>query len=470
MLHKKSTLYQRLVCLLGLLVLAGCRPGSQPAEPTSANLIAPVPTASGEPVVPTSLPQSEIETAIARLKSQTPPAADTPAAAEVTSTPSPAASATLVASPEPSLAPTLPEAAGPQLAFLKGKDIWLLDEPGGKPYQLTVAGDILSFAWAPDGQRIAAFNGKTVCFVQRDGSVRSACLDLGLDESLAQIERHIVWSPDQRWIVLWNPFNPWDEAAIGWMIFALDGSGTTYRIQDPVDWGASLAPNNEAGGITGEPAFLADGRLVGTLTHRILCSSGGCHYQLFQFDLEKRTFSAFPNKPEEGWSEGIRLIVSKDGQKLTNYGVFFFSCDSYITFADTFNLADQSRQTFNLEQQALADLSLAPNANQAILARTAGCATQDQNLWSQACGLSQGYDIFPMQLWDLGANKFTDLPAGVMPTWSPDGQAVAFRSCLANNNGSWQPSAATPASIYLWRPADGSVTPVEAGSMPQWRP
>ncbi len=75
---------------------------------------------------------------------------------------------------------------GPTLAFLKDGDIWLLDEPGGQPYPLSITGDIISYTWAPGGERLAAFNGKTFCFINRDGSVRTACLDLGLNETPIQ--------------------------------------------------------------------------------------------------------------------------------------------------------------------------------------------------------------------------------------------------------------------------------------------
>ncbi len=472
----RSKVYRIFILFAILALAAGCNlpgaPAGEGAEPTSATVIAPLADTPGGP--PTQAPpqQSQIETVIAELKSQTPP---TPIPAQASDTPQPPTPVTPSPAPaqataEGPAAPTRPEPAGPQLAFLKDKDIWLLDEPGGQPYQLSVAGDILSFAWSPDGQRLAAFNGKTVCFLQRDGSVRSACLDLGLDDNQAKVERRIVWSPDQTWLALWNPVNPWDEGAIGWLIVALDSSNTTYRIQDPVDWGASLAPNNEAGGITGQPVFLPDGKLVGTLTHRILCSSGGCHYQLFQFDLQNRVFTVYPNQPEEGWSEGMRLEVSHDGRILTNYGVFFFGCDSYITFADDFNLADQTRQTYNLENQALADMALHPAGGASLIARTAGCSSQAADLWSQVCGLSQGFEVYPMQLWERAAGKFTDLAPGLEPAWSPDGKWLVFRSCLAQSGSNWKASAETPAGLYVWYAADNTYRPLGPGSQAQWRP
>jgi WD40 repeat protein len=370
----------------------------------------------------------------------------------------------------PPTAPSLPE--GPQLAFLKEGDIWLLDSPEGQPYQLTFAGDLVSFAWSPDGERLAAFNGNGLCFFQRDGSIRTACLELGLDDEQSTIARQIVWSPQQNWVVLWNPDNPWDENAIGWLVVALDTTNAMWRIQDPVDWGATLAPNNEPGGVTGQPLFLPDGRLIGTLTHRYLCASGGCRYQLFEFDLHSLSpsFTAFPNHPEEGWSEGMNLLLSPDGVTLTNYGAFLFACDSYHTYIDRYDLAAGKRATFALDQQAVVGLDFSPDQSLAVLARTAGCNEPEQPAWNQSCGLSQGFETLAMQLWQVKADKPTDLPAGLAPAWSPDGDWIVFNSCLKENSSDdWETDPSGSASIYLTRP-DGTVMLVSEGSDPAWRP
>ncbi len=265
--------------------------------------------------------------------------------------------------------------------------------------------------------------------------MRTACLELGLDDIQASVTRNIVWSPDQSRVVLWNPFNPWDEGAIGWLIVGLDTANEMYRIQDPVDWGASLAPNNEAGGFTGQAVFLPDGRLVGTLTHRYLCSDeGGCHYQLYEFNFETKSLTPYPNNPQEGWSEGQRLVLSDDGRILTNYGVFFFGCDSYVTFADSFDLTSQAHASHNLEGQAMLDLAFSPDMKTGVFARTSGCVSETEIAWSQACGLYPGFEIYAMQRWDPAAETFSDLPAGIAPDWSPDGQWIAFASCLAKDD------------------------------------
>ncbi len=450
---------------LAILILLGLGACNLPAAstealmPTSATVFAPA-IGAQEPTAP---PPMEIPTQ--------PPAIETPFTPPTPNAPPP--------SPQPVDAPTLePTAAlpdkpaGPQLGFLQDKNLWLLDAPGASAYQATTTGDIMGFAWSPDGEKIAVYRGEQVCLLRRDAAPTGECVNLGLEAPASQIERRLVWSPDQKMIALWNPSNPWDEDALGWLIVSLETKQVSFRIQDPVDWGASLAPNNEPGGITGEALFLADGSLVGTLTHRLLCGQGGCHYQLFTFDLVKGGFQPYPNKPEEGWSEGQHLLLSHDAKNLLNYGVFLIDCKSFVTFVDLFDLANQTRRTWNLDGQAVSTLALNPATGQSILARTSACpaAAPETPVWAQNCGLTQGFDVYPMQWWQAD-DVFIDLPPGLAPVWSPDGQTLAFRSCLSQGaDGKWNPDQAVPAALYIWDAAGGTITPVAAGVQPQWRP
>lgn len=464
------------ICLVVFLLFTACtaNPTANPAPPLTTSPIPSATTAQGLPAATQAATQALDTRLPAETLSAAPSAAIPPSAtaaktgAKATETPIPAAHPTQ----PPTVESTQITPAGPQLAFLKKGDIWLLDSPQSKPYQLTLAGDILSYAWSPDGSRLAAFNGHSLCFFQRDGSVRSACQELGLKDTQTTIERRLLWSPDQRWIVLWNPVNPQDQDSIGWLVVALDTTNAMYRIQDPVDWGAALAPNNDAGGFTGQPLFLPDSRLIGTLTHHYLCGSGGCHYQLYEFDLTKITpsFIPFPNKPEEGWSEGRNLILSPDGKILTNYGAFLFSCDSAKTFVDRFDLDTQQRQMFTLDAQAVDSLTISPDQKAAVFAQTAACNQATQAAWNQSCGLSQGNEILAMQRWDLQSGQKQDLSPGLNPLWAPDGAWLAFQSCLAPTDAQkWETSATTPASIYLLD-LDGKVLSISDGTMPAWRP
>jgi Tol biopolymer transport system component len=75
-----------------------------------------------------------------------------------------------------------------------------------------------------------------------------------------------------------------------------------------------------------------------------------------------------------------------------------------------------------------------------------------------------------MQRWDPATETVSDLLAGISPDWSPDGQWIAFASCLAKDEaGSWKTSADTPASIYLLD-VNNNLTAISTGYTPTWRP
>ncbi|MBN2547634.1 MAG: PD40 domain-containing protein [Anaerolineales bacterium] len=370
--------------------------------------------------------------------------------------------------PEP---PANPEPAA-RLAFLKGGDIFLVDVPSMQSRPITQSANLVSFAWSPDGSRLATFDGHKLCFIREDGSSDAQpCVDLGLDDMQATIERRIVWSPDQKAIVLWNPVNPWDEGAIGWLYVALDGSGLLHRIDDPVDWGMNLAPNNDPGGITGQPLFLPDGSLIGTLTHRWLCGDGSCHFQLFSFDPQGRSFIPYPNKPEEGWSEGMTILLSRDGQILLNFGAFSEGCEAYFTFMDLYNLGSQTRQLYDLDQEAVSGIALSPDGARILMARTAGCNQPDPANWSQACGLSPSLNIYSMQMMDLTSGQRSDTFPGITPEWSPDGGYIAFRSCLSQSgSGNWDITSNGPPGIFIMAPDGLGISLISDGVSPQWKP
>ncbi len=358
-----------------------------------------------------------------------------------------------------------------ELAYLYQGDLYLVSVPSGSPTRLTTTSDILNFAWAPGGNKIATYTGQSLCFVFRDGSQALECIDLGLTAEQALIERQISWSPEENSIVLWNSVNPQDENAIGWLIINLDGSNDILRTEDPVDWGLALAPNNDPGGITGQALYLMDGTLVGTMTHRWLCGSGGCHYQLFQFDISERRFSAFANNPDEGFSEGQNLVLSQDGKLLVNFGTFMFSCEDYFTFIDIYNLETQTRNIFNLKQEAISDLTLSPDSAFAVVARTSACNKPDQTSWASVCGLTPGYDVYPMQIWEFANDQRTDVVSGISPAWSSNGSWLAFNSCLVNDpNGNWVSSESSIPEIFVRSFLDGAIIKIGEGINPAWRP
>lgn len=368
-------------------------------------------------------------------------------------------------------ATTAPQGPATELAYLHEGNLMLVEVPSGTARPLTSGQELISFAWSPDGNQIATFNGNSLCFLQRDGASIGDCLDLSLDETQAMARRQIIWSPDQKSIVLWNQSNPWDEGAIGWIVLLLDGDAEPILIEDPVDWGAEISADNEPGGITGQPVFSNNGELLGTITHRWLCGSGGCHYKLFQFDIVNRNFTVYPNKPEEGFSEGQNLILSQDGETLVNFGTFMTDCDNYFTFVDFYHLETQNREIFNLVQEAIVSMTISPDNNFAVIARSAGCSDQNQETWASTCGLSSGPEVFPMQVWELASNQRSDLLPGISPTWSPNGYWLAFNSCLAQNaDGNWDINPQGSPEIMIRSFVDGAIIKIGPGSQPAWRP
>jgi hypothetical protein len=471
-LQKNQPMFWLLIFIIITVALASCNlpqsapPAVQPGTVTTEEVIElpyipamPEETAIPVPVEGQQTPQAEVTSQVFLPKIESLPVI--PPTGEAL--PSEAAPA------EASISTLGPKA---ELAYLNNGNLTLVEVPAGSPRQLTTDNDLLSFAWSPDGNLMATFNGTSLCFIQPDGASAGACLDLKLDENQSKIKRQILWSPDKKSIVLWNSTNPWDEEAIGWVIVSLETpDADPILIQDPVDWGVELTPENDSGGITGQPIFLPNGALLGSLTHRWLCGSSGCHYQLFQFDLVNRDFSAFPNQPQEGFSEGQNLVLSQDGNTLTNFGTFMSSCDDYFTFVDLFHLDTQTREIFNLDQEAIASLTLSPDNRFAVIARTAGCSDANQETWASTCGLSTGMDIYPMQIWDLTKNERSDLLPGANPGWSSDGSWLAFNSCLAQDeSGNWEASAQGILEIFVRSFVDGSVIQLGPGAQPSWRP
>ena len=382
----------------------------------------------------------------------------------------PVEQATSAETPSPE-SPSSIQGPNTELAYLHEGNLFLVEIPSGSPRQLTSENDLLSFEWSPDGMNIATYNGKNLCFVQRDSSSLGECIDLKLDDTQAKIQRQILWSPDQKNIILWNSVNPWDEEAIGWLLVSVDGAAEPIVINDPVDYGAEITAENDAGGITGEPIFLPDGTLIGTITHRWWCGSGGCHYQLFQFDPETRDFSVFPNKPEEGFSEGQQLVLSQNGKTLINHGTFTSSCDNYFSFVDFFDLETQTRAIFNLTQEALAELALSPDNQFAVISRTSGCSDPNQVTWASACGLSSGLDVYPMQIWELANDQRSDLLPGINPAWSSNGYWLVFTSCLTQNaNGIWETNPQGSPELMVRSFVDGAIIKIGVGTQPSWRP
>ena len=372
---------------------------------------------------------------------------------------------------QPSPTQEVPSTPLETLAFLNQGNLYVFHITTQELLQLTNTGDILSYTWKSQGNGLVVFNGYRLCQVSTEDFETINCIDLGFNDLQATVMRQISLSPDDRYAAIWNPFYPWEEEAIGWLVVDLI-NGDLWRVLDPVDWGAQLAPDNEPGGVTGQALFLQDGMLIGTITHRWLCTgTAGCRYQLFSFDFINRTMIPFDNKPEDGFSEGLGLVLSQDGRLLLNHGTFHAGCEAYITFVDVYDLQNGERRIYDLDQVAVNGLALAPTNQQAVISRNAGCSTENQTEWAQSCGLIQGFDLYNMQLWNLVDETRTDLPPGTQPDWSPGGQFLAFRSCLTEQaDGGWKPNGNQNPAIYIYDFNIGALFSISEGDMAKWKP
>ena len=376
-----------------------------------------------------------------------------------------------ITAPVPQITPTYLPASGPALAFLKNGDIWLLDEPGSEPYPLTIAGDILGFTWTPDGERLIAYNGTSLCFYQRDGSIRTACLELGLNEEQSSIERRLVISPDQRWVVLWNPGIPQEPGSIGWMVVALDTSNIMYRIEDPVDWGATFGDTIVPGGFTGQPVFLSDGRLLGTLSHPTLCSGDECNYLLFEFDLIDHQFVALKPGASSEFSFGAGVTLAGDGLTLVNLKSSIQDCEVFTTSVILVHFGPESVVEHPMDGLLIPDISFDRNQNLAVFSNTSACSPTNPVVWQKACGLEADSQVFPIRIWDLTASTQKELFPGLKPEFSPDEKWVAFLSCLTLDDlGEWKPGEASPPNIYLYQIEEEKLLQITDGAVFEWRP
>ncbi len=449
------------IVLIGLVVLFFSLSSCSPKQS-----VEPLPASSPSASISTLAPITPLGNQVTQKASETPEIAH-----ELINPTPPASEQNYPLLPNLQVTPTFLPASGPALAFLKAGDIWLLDGPGSEPYPLTIAGDIKGFTWTPDGERIIAYNGKNLCFYHRDGSVRTSCLELGLTEEQAAVERRLVVSPDQRWVVLWNPESEQTPGMIGWMILALDTSNTMYRIEDPVDWGASFSEGIIPGGFTGQPVFLRDGRLIGTLSHPTLCKELDCSFQLFEFDLLAKEFIQLGQDFGRAQSFGAGLTLVGDGFTLSNVFPSVQDCKQYSSMVYLIRFTTDAIQDFQMSQVNLKEIDLASDLGWGIFSHVSPCPSEDPDAWQAACGLDAEFDVLPMQSWESGTSNREDLYPGLSPKLSPDGKWLAFTSCLTQDStGAWTTADLKQPEIFLYNLEDEDLREVMEGKYFEWRP
>jgi WD40 repeat protein len=421
-----------LICCLISISLLSCQPSQNSAE-TAAQDESSLPVKSPAPI-------------------------ETPATAP--------ASVVIVPSPLPTEEPV-----EPLLAYLRDGDLWLYDFGQKGEVQLTTAGDITAFAWSPDGEQIAYYALSQLCVMMRGGHLfaEPACRPLPPavipDDYAPSLSTYqIRWSADGQHVLVF--FNEW------WVINLLDPSQDVH-IADPLDLELDDFPRNIEGpaSFAGDALFLPDGSIVGTVTHVYFCGSGGCEYQLYQLDGDRL---APPPAALPAVMNGARgLTMSADGRFLANYGAFHVGCAFYTTYINLTNLQTGERRAYQYEQRLFHDMRFSPDGEEAVVVQIEGCGSAETTKWSDSCGLGEVFEVLPMQLWDWSDDTHQDLVPGLEPSWSPDGQSIAFRSCLAQSPaGTWEPITKGPPWIYsLQFTEDGyAIIPIAVGAAPAWQP
>jgi hypothetical protein len=355
-----------------------------------------------------------------------------------------------------------------QLAYLRDGNVWQYDFDTQTESPITEAGSLLAFAWSPDGSQIATYDGRLLCLIALSGpEQRQSCHDLvaaGQEFGLRGPE--IVWSPDQSHLLVIDN---------GWWVVDLVRPDAAYHIVEPVDWGWQWADDllpSGGWGMMSAAAFLPDGSLVGTVTHSTLCGSGGCLYEIATLDLATQRLAP-AELPDVTEVTGGAIGLSPNGRFLVNFGLSSAGCAIYATNVLLIDLRDNDRHHFRFDQEAFYDLTLARDGRVTLIAQGEGCNLAGENVWSVRCGLSDHFEIYPMQLWMWDEEERIDLPPGLEPAWSPGEESIAFRSCLAQApNGKWEPIAADPPWIYVLHFADDTfaLEPVAVGQSPAWRP
>lgn len=372
--------------------------------------------------------------------------------------------------PIPSATPPLPTPAPtavpaqPLLAYLREGNVWLYDFANGNEIQLTDTGNIKAFAWSPDGSQLGLYDNQwQLCFRSLEPTIPTyPCQTIEKATNLFAADHaptKLMWSPTGQQILI--------QQAEWWQVNL--NTSQVRHIADPRDWGATWTAGDEGGTALGQALYLPDGSLLGAAAHVYDCGSGGCMYRLFVFDEASQRLMPYAYS-----NGGSSLAMTTNGRYLMTNASPHVGCATYTSYTDIIDLSSGQLWSSTFPQETFFDQALAPQDQKAILSPGEGCAREQSELWSVECGLMPyAFELFPMQVWDWQNKTRQELVPGLEPAWSPNGQQIAFRSCLAQTPaGEWTPVSASPPWLYSMNLSDSSytITPIAIGEAPAWQP
>jgi TolB-like protein len=276
-----------------------------------------------------------------------------------------------------------------RIAFMSNRDgdyeIYVMDADGRNQTQLTFNDDWdHSFAWSPDGRRIAFFKSDTIYVMEADGLNETQLtyypsFDVDLD-----------WSPDGRSIVFES------SRGMGWEIFVMDSDGSNQ----------TQLTNNIRSDMSGcDPIWNPDGRRIAFNSDRdgddeiFVMDADGSHQTQLTFNASDDRVSA--------WSpDGRRIAFHSDRDG--DWEIFVMDADGRNQTQLTNNSSDDFFRTWSPDGRRIAFQS-----------------DRDGD-----------WEIFVMDADGCNQTQLTNNSSDdSFPAWSPDGRRIAFGS---DRDGDWE--------------------------------